>query len=428
MDGTTLHCWGLDHHVADTALRERAHLDRERINLLLGHLRGEEGFIGAVPVGTCNRTELYVEARSGSPITGSVERALAAAGIEPSLLLEPPAVHREDLEAVRHLYRVTAGLESQLVGEPQIVGQLKDAYRLAKEHHSLGPVLMRAFQGAFRTGKRVRSETRIGNGAVSVAFAAVELSRKIYSDLSQRTVLLVGTGETGALAARHFLQQGARRLVLVNRTRERAEALAAGLADESAASLAVRGWEELEAALGDVDLVLSSTGSPVPVLTEQMVAAAVARRHGRPLLLLDIAVPRDIAPGVADLDCTYLFGLDDLDEIVRRNLAARRQEIPRAEKIIARELEEFSGWLRDMDLRPTVSEFRAYLEGLKEQQVGYVRRTADPRTAAAVEESLQHFIKKVLGRSMAALKETSSPEERRQHLDVLRRLFGQGDG
>ena len=425
MNGTALHCWGLDHRVADTARREQVHLDRDAAAALLGSLRAAEGFVSAVPLSTCNRTELYVEFHADTDPRPAVAAALAAAGIAPELLLDPPAVHREETAAVEHLYRLAAGLESLLVGEPQIVGQLKDAYRLAKEHHRLGPLVMRAFQGAFRAGKRVRSRTAIGAGAVSVAFAAVELSRKVFADLSRRAVLLVGAGETGALAARHFLQHGAARLLLANRTRTRAEALAGTLAAETAVPVTVVPWEKLGTALGEADVALCATGSPAAVITPGLLRPARRRRRG-PLLLLDIAVPRDVDPDVADLDGVYLFGIDDLDEIVQANLAARRREIPRAEKIVAAEVAEFAAWRRDLELAPTVAEMRAFLEELKEKQVGYVRRKADPQAAALVEESLQHFIRKLVNRSMSGLKRTDSPEERLSHLNALRRLFGSG--
>jgi len=180
-----LHLWGIDHRLAPTEVRERAHIDPERVGGLLAALAREPGFVSAVPVSTCNRTEIYVESLPGFAPFEGLTRSLAAAGLDPALFTGEYGVRLTDGEAVRRLYRVSAGLESMMLGEPQISGQLKDAYRLAKEHHELGPVLMRAFQGAFRAGKRVRTETKIGEGAVSVAFAAVELARKFFADLSR---------------------------------------------------------------------------------------------------------------------------------------------------------------------------------------------------------------------------------------------------
>jgi glutamyl-tRNA reductase len=289
----------------------------------------------------------------------------------------------------------------------------------------------------------VRTETKIGQGAVSVAFAAVELARKFFDHLCDQRAVLVGAGETGALAARHFLQHDIGHLTVINRTSERAEELAVTLNAERLATVeaaraaahprefaaakcghvSARPWSELGAALVEADVVLSTTGATDPVIMPDMVETAVAKRRGKPLFMLDIAVPRDIHPDVTKVQNTFVFGLEDLDEIVEGNLAARRRQIPHAEHIIAQELEEFQRWLEDVDLRPTVAEFKAYLEELKDKQVGFVRKKQSDEVAAAVEASLQQFIKKVLGRSMATLKSSASRAERERDLETLRRLF-----
>ena len=288
---------------------------------------------------------------------------------------------------------------------------------------------MRAFQGAFRTGKRVRTETRIGEGAVSVAFAAVELARKFFADLAFAPR---AAGRAPARPARWRPATSCSRESAAcwwsTAVPERAIALAADLNDGKGALARAKPWEELSEALAEADVVLSTTGSLEPVILPDMVKAAMHRRQGRPLFLLDIAVPRDVHPDVAGLDDTYLFGLDDLDEIVQTNLAARRKEIPHADRIIDEEIEEFRSWISEMDLRPTVAEFRAYLEDLKEKQVGWVRKKENDEVADAVERSLQQFIKKVLGQSMSSLKSAETEEERLQHLATLKRLFARGGG
>ncbi|MBC8424448.1 glutamyl-tRNA reductase [bacterium] len=418
---------GVDHHLAPTEVRERAHLDHTATAALLDALAGEPGFVSAVPLSTCNRTELYLEIEPEFSLRKSLSMALTTAGVDPSLFFGDYARRLDGAEAVEHLYRLSAGIESMMIGEPQITSQLKNAYRFARARHELGPVVMRAFQGAFRAGKRVRTDTKIGVGAVSVAFAAVELSRKFFDDLSRHRALLIGAGETGALASRHFLQAGIGGLTVVNRSPERSRDLADDLNQGKGTLVRARPWEELGEALAAADVVLSTTGSPDPVIDAQMVRAAIRARKGKPLFLLDIAVPRDIHPDAAGVDGAYLFGLDDLDEIVRTNLTARRKHVPRAEAIIARELEEFHGWLADMDLRPTVAEFRTYLEALKDKQLGYVRKRESDDVAAAVEENLQRFIKKVLGRSMTTIKNSASEEERMRHLSALREIFSPGD-
>lgn len=424
---STLILWGLDHHRATTEMRERAHLDPERLAALHAALAAEDGVVSCVPVSTCNRTEIYLETEDGTPATDVLARALQAAGVDPALFTGEAGLRLHGRDVAEHLFRVASGLESMMLGEPQIASQLKDAYRTAKTHNELGPVMMRLFQGAFRAGKRVRTGTKIGAGAVSVAFAAVELARKFFANLGERRALLVGAGETGELAARHFLQQGIGGITVVNRSPERAERLVAELNEGGAGRARTRPWAELTDALADCDVVLSTTGAVEPVITPEMVDAVEKRRKGRNLFLLDIAVPRDVHPDVAARDGVYLFGLDDLDDIVQANLTARRREIPRACSILEDELGEFDGWIRDLDLVPTVDEFRAYLEDLKDKQVGWVRKKESEEVAAAVEQSLQQFIKKVTGRSMAQLKQADTREERLRCMDTLRRLFGDED-
>ena len=440
---TSLHAWTVNHKHASTAVRERAHLNEEQSLGLMRALAGLEGAVSVIPVSTCNRTEIYLEVLEGRDHQAILRMGLAAVRADVDLFFSKEAVYLEGLDAVMHLFRVSAGLESMMLGEPQISGQLKDAYRLARGHQEPGPGLVRAFQGAFRAGKRVRTETRISTGAVSVAFAAVELARKFFDNLCRHTAVLVGAGETGGLAARHFLQHDIGRLVVVNRSEDRARQLAATLAEEKragklgdAADLTVvhddgrecglvshRPWSELTQAIAEADVILSTTGATEPVILPEMVEEAVEHRKGKPLFLLDIAVPRDIHPDVARIGGVYLFGLEDLDEIIKGNLESRRRQVPHAEKIIKEELEEFQQWWADVDLRPTVAEFKAYLEDLKDKQVGFVAKKESAEIAEAVERSLQQFIKKVLGRSVATLKQNESLEDRQRDLDTLRRIF-----
>ncbi len=432
-----LHVFTVNHKHAPTQVRELAHLDDDQAVALMDLLAEQEGIVSCIPVSTCNRTEIYIESEPGVEPAAILAHCLDTVGANREVFFGENARGATGLEAAGHLFRVSAGLESMMLGEPQISGQLKDAYRRARQFHEPGPGLLRAFQGSFRAGKRVRTETKINEGAVSVAFAAVELAKKFFDSLGRQKALLVGAGETGALAARHFLAQEIGHLTVVNRSPQRAIDLAQVLNEEDQdpethgldrpERVEARPWEELTDALAHVDVVLSTTGSTDPVITADMVREAVHRRHGKPLFLLDIAVPRDIHPDVANVDDVFVFGLDDLNEIVRQNLAAREKQVPHAEKIIAEELDDLRGWLADMDLRPTVAEFKAYLEGIKDKQVGFVRKKQSDEVAAAVEASLQQFIKKVLGRSVSSLKNAKSPQEREKELELLRKLFSEGD-
>ena len=461
---TSLYLRSINHKNASTEVREKAHLDPERATALMDALGGhvadenhvpsvsENGCISVIPVSTCNRTEIYLEVIGGTDVDALLRKGLAEVGTDPDLFFSSHASAWSELDAVRHLYHVSAGLESMMIGEPQISAQLKDAYRLARGHHEPGPGLLRAFQGAFRAGKRVRTETRISTGAVSVAFAAVELARKFFDKLCDHRAVLVGAGETGGLAARHFLQHHIGHLVVVNRSQGNAETLAETLRREMQEGLAkkagknaggmlapapdpdgecgkitVRPWGQLTDALAEADVILSTTGATEPVILPEMVTAAVARRKGKPLFMLDIAVPRDIHPDVGGIEGVFTFGLDDLDGIIQGNLAARAGQVPHAERIIEEELVEFQTWLDEIDIRPTVAEFKAYLEELKDKQVGFVRKKQSDEVATAVDRSLQQFIKKVLGRSVSTLKTSQSRKERERDLETLKRIFAPED-
>jgi len=432
-----LHVFTVNHKHAPTEVRERAHLDDDQAVALMDLMAGQEGIVSCIPVSTCNRTEIYVETEPDMDPAPILMKCLHEAKADQSVFFGEHARGANGLNTAAHLFRLSAGLESMMLGEPQISGQLKDAYRRARQFREPGPGLLRAFQGSFRAGKRVRTETKINEGAVSVAFAAVELAKKFFESLGRQKALLVGAGETGALAARHFLAQDIGHLTVINRSPRRALDLAGILNQEDRDPkipdlkrpdrVEARPWDELADALSQVDVVLSTTGSTDPVITPDIVRQAVKRRHGKPLFLLDIAVPRDIHPDVGNIDDTFVFGLDDLNEIVRQNLTAREKQVPHAEKIIAEELDDLRGWLADMDLRPTVAEFKAYLEGIKDKQVGFVRKKQSDEVAAAVEASLQQFIKKVLGRSVSSLKKAETPQEREKELELLRKMFSEGD-
>lgn len=415
--------WGIDHNNAPTAVRGEVHIDSDKARRLIAGLGDVAGFVSAVTLSTCNRTEIYIECQQDCDIENSLIRTLRDLGLPGELFRGEFAYHLVDREAMGHLYRVNAGLESMLIGEPQISGQVKEAYRLARELQELGPVSLRVFQGAFRAGKRVRTDTAIGAGAVSVAFAAAEQARREHQGLAGKRVLLIGAGATGALGARHLLQKGVSRLVIANRSLAKAEQLVTDLLRDYDAAIEAVPITDLITSLAGVDIVLTTTGSPEPIVTSGMVASAMAWRPTRRLMVIDIAVPCDVDPKVATLPNVNLQGLDDLEAVVQTNLEARKKEIPRAHAMIERELEQLDSWLADMKLMPTVSEFRAFLEELKEKEIGAARKKASPEVTAAVEASLQGFIKKLMRRPMENLRGGNDSEKRDQDMLSLRRLF-----
>src|SRR5690606_36132933 len=297
---------GVSHETADVSLREAASLDAALIPSALAELDAA-GAEEAVIVSTCNRTELYLvtgDGRDAREVAREFFARRAKAGRETALLSALYA--HEGEEAARHLFAVAAGLRSLVLGEDQILGQVKEAYSLAAACGAAGPILSHLFQRAIHVGKRVRTETGLGRGAVSVSYAAVELARKIFGDLSGKRILLLGAGEMAELALKNLADHGSLRIWVANRTREHGEALARAFGGEAVA------MEELEERLAAADIVLASTGAREPVLTRAMVQRAVRRRRGRPLFVIDIAVPRDVDPDVHALDGVFLYNIDDL--------------------------------------------------------------------------------------------------------------------
>src|ERR1700681_12084 len=304
---------GLNHKTAPVALREKVAFGEERLLTALRTLRQEAGVAEVVILSTCNRTEVYWSgSASGAELSNWLERHHGN-----NLTLAPSLYVHQEQRAVEHAFSVASGLDSMVLGEAQILGQLKDAYRAAQQAGSTGPSLNKLFQAAFSAAKRVRSETRIGENAVSIASATVSLARRVYSDLSAHTALMVGAGDMNALTARHFMSAGVKRLVIANRTLGRAQALAAELK-----AYAV-GLDDLDKELVQADIVITCTASAEPLITKSAIEPAMRARRRRRIFMVDLAVPRDIDPDVAELEDVYLFSIDDLQQLVDENIQQR---------------------------------------------------------------------------------------------------------
>jgi glutamyl-tRNA reductase len=317
----------------------------------------------AVIVSTCNRTELYCVADGQPDLGGWLERYHGlGTGIQQSLY------RHAERAAVAHAFAVAAGLDSMVLGEPQILGQLKEAYRAAQETGTTGPHLHRLFQSAFSVAKRIRTETEIGANAVSVASAAVSMARTVFASLASRTALLIGAGETAALAARHLRADGLRRMIIANRSIDAARELAAEFQ-----AFAIE-LDDIGAHLSEADIVLASTASPTPIVTRAMVEAALLARRRRPVLILDIAVPRDVDPAVAELEDVYLFSIDDLQSVVAGNLEGRRQAAREADTLIAEEVTRFEQDARSRDAGPAIRQLRDEAERARQQTLEQARR------------------------------------------------------
>ncbi len=341
---------GLNHTTAPVNIRERLTFGPDIIVAALRSLTELAGVHEAVILSTCNRTEVYCHADADAQETTrdwlAEFHGLAVEDISPYLY-----VH-EERHVIGHLLSVASGLDSLVLGEPQILGQVKSAFQTASDAGRTGKMLTRLFQHAFTTAKQVRTDTAIGDSPVSVAFAAVSLARQIFADLSQQTAMLIGAGETVELAARHLVQNGIGRLIVANRTIANAQELATQF-DAYAIGLT-----EIPTHLPEADIVIASTASPVPILGKGTVESALKKRRHQPIFMVDIAVPRDIEAEVASLDDVYLYTVDDLDEVIQGNLRSRQEAAEQAKEIIRFQVDEFLGWMRSLDAVSLIQDYR----------------------------------------------------------------------
>lgn len=354
---------GVSHKTAPVEVRERVALPDARGAEFVRDLRGTGEVHEAVTISTCNRTELYLVV--GDPVEAE-SRALAMlasqAGIRPTELAASIYSLR-NCDAARHLYRVTAGLDSMVVGEAEVQGQVKRAYEAAIAGESTGPLTNRLFKAALATGKRVRTETAIGEGQLSLPAVAVALAREKLGDLEGRTIVIVGTGETGELAARALADSGGRAVFVASRRRDRAISLARRYGGESVS------FDELPQALGRADMLVSATASPHLLLEAPALAEVMSLRARRPLLLIDLAVPRDIDASSADIPGVSLHDVDDLEAVIARNRRGRQGEARKAEGIIEEEIQHFAAWLGSLEVLPTVAALRAHATNIAEEVV-----------------------------------------------------------
>ena len=362
-----LHVIGINHRTAPVEIREKVVFAGNELPEALRELTAVNGVRESVIVSTCNRTELYCYSDSAEePV---VQWLAQWHDLQADSQDVQKSLYRlQGHEAIEHVFAVACGLDSLVLGEPQILGQLKDAYRAAHEAGVTGPFMNRLLQTAFAVAKRVRTETRIGASAVSVASAAVSLARTVFEDFADHTALLVGAGETIALAARHLNAHGLRRMIVANRSVDRAQELAAEFA-----GFAI-GIDALAAHLPEADIVISSTASPTPIITHAIVRDALRRRRRRPIFMVDIAVPRDIEPEVGTLSDIYLFTIDDLQNVVNENMESRREAARDAKELIAREIEQFVQQLKTLNAGPVIRQLRQEADVVRAQTMEQAKR------------------------------------------------------
>jgi glutamyl-tRNA reductase len=411
---------GMNHKTAPLEIRERLSLSFEDGIDPLKEIMKLPLMMEAFYLSTCNRVEVLANATEVEEAIRDLKNFIFRHGNLSAIELEQCLYVYCDQEAVRHLFRVTSSIDSMIMGEPQILGQVKDAYRRAVEANTSGVILNKILHHAFRAAKRVRTETGIAHNAVSVSFAAIELAKKIFGTLQGKTVLLIGAGEMSELAARHLFDRGVGRLYIANRTYERALRMA-----EAVQGVAVR-FEQVAEKLRDADIVISSTGASGYILTEQMVAATLHRKKNRLLFLVDIAVPRDIEPTAGDIDNVYLYNIDDLQGVVDENLQSRKREVQKAETIIDEEVLKHLAWINTLQVVPTIVSLRekanAIMKGELEKTASWTQNlTKEDRKQ--IEVLITSIINKILHDPITSLKEESQDQIAVPYIAALRRLF-----
>jgi glutamyl-tRNA reductase len=411
---------GLNYRTAPVEIREKIAFPEENLEHFLKELKGLSSLTEGMILSTCNRVEIYAATdtpdRGVEEIKGflSVQHRLPLSSFEDTLYV----LTGEKL--VRHCFRVASSLDSMVVGEPQILGQIKEAYRIAHAAKTTGTLLNKLLPRAFFVAKKVRTETSIGNRAVSVSFIAVELAKRIFERLDGREVLIIGAGEMCELAAQHLVRVGANKILVSNRSWERAIALAERFKGE------VVPFAELERALLRADIVITSTDAPDFVVGRDMIADILKRRKNRPLFFIDIAVPRNVDPQVNSIDNVYLYDIDDLQEVASANIKERQQEASRAEGIVASAVGQFCRWYQSLEIVPTIIALKNKAERIRQKEVDKILISfpnLSARERQAVEDLSKTIVNKMLHNPITLLRKVDENADGEPYVDVIKKLF-----
>lgn len=411
---------GLSHKTAPIEYREGLAVGPEKQEDALGALTALPEVLEAVILSTCNRTEIYLivddEHAGREAVTSFISDFFH---VDKDELVRHLYWHQGS-EMVRHLYRVISSLDSMILGEAQILGQVKEAFGYAFDLGATSTVMNKLFRHAIEVGKRVRTETDIGASAVSISYAAVELARKVFGDIEGRKVFIIGAGKMSELTAKNLVGCGVGHVLVANRTFERAEEMAAKFEGKAIP------WEELRDRLKDADIVISSTAATHYVLTPDMISNAMHARRNKPMFLIDIAVPRDVDPAVGDLYNVFLYDVDDLQHVVDANLAEREREAEKCEAVIEHELVAFDAWLRSREVVPTIAALQAKAESIRAAELERALSKLselNERDQRVVETLASAIVNKMLHDPMVRLRESSHDQDSYQYLDSLRHLF-----
>lgn len=412
---------GVNHRTAPVDVRERLSVSEARLPQIVESLTGLPGVNGASLVSTCNRVEAIVSSDSEDAVELVVDWMSERAGA-PRTELEKHLYLLRHGDVVKHLFRVASGLDSMIIGEPQIAGQVKSAFQLSQEMGKLDSLLQQVFEQTMRVAKRVRTDTGIGEHAVSVPFAAVELAKKIFGDLAGLRVLLLGAGEMGELTAEHLSAQKVQQIFVANKTFERAVELSKRFNGEAVQ------FSAFEDQLAACDIVIASTAAPHFVIEPDQVKAAISARKRRNVFLIDLSVPRNIHPDIAKIDGAFLYNIDDLQQVADANLELRQKKAGEAEEIVIREVESFRKRLVAQDAVPTILELQQRLEAIRTAELEKCLRRVGPVTAeqrAAIEQLTTQMVNKILHYPILQLKESSDePHERESLRRTIRKIFG----
>jgi glutamyl-tRNA reductase len=416
---------GLNHRTAPVEVRERLAFEPDALTQALGNLKQRPGLLEGMILSTCNRVEVTVAAEEKTDAEASVEHFLAESRSVERSWVTPYLYRYAGPDAIRHLFRVASSLDSMIVGEPQILGQMKTAYALAKECGAISGFLDLVMTRAFNVAKRVRSETDIGQSAVSVSYAAVELAREIFGSLSGKHVLLVGAGKMAESAARHLRRAGASLITVTNRTRARAEALAEEFQGR------VVDYDRFLDLMPEVDILLASSAAPHYILTQEQMPAVLGRRRNRPIFLIDIAVPRNIEASINELDNVFLYDIDDLQKVVDANLKGRIEVAVQAEDIIREEVERMMTRLKTRDIVPTIVSLQEQFEHLRSSEIDRLRGklgSLTPQQEEAIEAITRGIINKIAHGPISELRRQASDPGGGLLVSLVRKLFRLGEG
>ncbi len=415
---------GLNHRTAPVEVRERVAFEESALGEALDSLRRCPGLLEGMILSTCNRVEIAITSDEESDPEDTVEQFLSQTRQVQRDWVAPYLYRHSGQDAIRHLFRVASSLDSMVIGEPQILGQLKQAYAAAKEHGAVSGFLDLVITRAFSVAKRVRTETDIGQSAVSISYAAVDLAREIFGSLKERKVLLIGAGKMSELAARHLHRSGASNISVTNRTRERAEEMAQIFGGR------IVEYDRFQQSLPEMDIIITSSGAPHYILRREDMKRVIEARKNKPVFIIDIAVPRNVEPAINELDNVFLYDIDDLQRVVNENMKGRLKMAEEAEQIVAEEVERMMSRLKAREIAPMIVSLQEQLEQVRVGEIERVRGKLGkltPEQEEAINALTRGIVNKIAHGPISELRRQAAQPEGHHFVSVIRRVFRLGD-